>query len=115
MNISIINRRDIILNVRDKWLGQYKHYKDDYHVGWGDQMPAGEIRKRLAALDLETCSPTDVDKALQSKNWASNECDLCGEDKEQLIRIGEEPDYEARWVDICSECASKAASALPLK
>lgn len=112
MNITVIQSRDIIRGVRDRWKRQYKHYADDYRVGWGESLTAGEIRSRLDALDLETCSKADVDVALQTAHWASNDCDLCEKDVETTIRIGDEPDYVARWVDLCPECLAKAAKTL---
>lgn len=96
----VILKRDVIRSVRARW--SYQYPRDDYTF-W-DGSTAGEIRPRLAALDLETCSSEDVDKAIGSGGWADNRCDHCGEDVEALVRFGERPNYEARWQDLCLKC-----------
>lgn len=112
MDMKVITKRQIILGVRDRWLEQYKHYADHYPVGWSENLTAGEIRGRLAALDLTTCTSADVDEALQVKRWADNTCDFCDEDHEVILRIGDEPGYDSQWVDLCKGCLDKASSIL---
>lgn len=111
--MKIIVERDVIRTVRDRYMEQYKGYADDYMLGYGaGRRPCGESRKRLAALDLETCSRADVDAAIGNTGWASLTCDECGEDVERIVRIGQEPDYEARWQDLCLPCLKKACALL---
>lgn len=31
-------------------------------------------------------------------------CDQCGEEREVLVRVGDEPGWESRWVDLCEQC-----------
>jgi len=101
----LIQKRDIIRGVRDKWLRAYQSYADNYRVAWVDNRTAGEIRRHLHALDLETCSEEDVNAAINAgSSWVSNDCDMCGQDAETTLRIGQEPDYEARWLDLCENC-----------
>lgn len=93
---------------------QYEHYKDDYLFGRrGNHRTAGNIRKALAALDLETCSSADVDEAIGVDGWAKNECDQCNGDFETVLHLGQEPDYEARWWNMCASCLAEAALSLP--
>lgn len=42
-------------------------------------------------------------------DWTDNRCDECHADRDVLIRIGDEPDYDARWVDLCADCLRKAS------
>jgi hypothetical protein len=105
--LKLIHQRDVIRNVRDRFLDQYRHYPDDSILV---RQRVGDTRQRLAKLDLETCSVQDVDEAIGVTGWAANECDLCRRDFPTLMRIGEEPGYEARWVDICEECLSEAVA-----
>jgi hypothetical protein len=37
-------------------------------------------------------------------------CDACGKDVDAIMRIGDEPDYEARYIDLCVDCLSHAAA-----
>jgi hypothetical protein len=105
----IIHRRAKIKDVRKRWLEQYAIYPNDRIVGRCDRT-AGDIRKSLKALDLETCSVSDIDAAIGTAGWGSLTCDECGEDHEHLIRLGEEPDYDARWVDLCRACLMRSAA-----
>jgi hypothetical protein len=107
--IQTVTQREVIRGVRDRWLEQYKHYPDENRVGMGDRLRSvGSIRKALAALDLETCSVSDIDAAIGTTGWADNECDLCHQSQTLVIRLGDEPDYEARWVDVCPNCLAAA-------
>lgn len=109
-----IHKRDIIRGVRDRWMKQYANYPDDKTVGWASHLrTTGDIRKALAALDLETCSSEDVDAAIGTNNWAKNECDQCDGDFETVLQLGQEPDYEARWWNMCASCLAEASLALP--
>lgn len=104
-----IQQRDIIRSFRDRWMDQYKSDLDSRETGWGAGS-FGDVRARLAALDLETCSPEDVNQALGVSGWADNDCDECGKSVPVLIRIGQKPDYDARWQDLCGECLTGATA-----
>jgi hypothetical protein len=108
--MNIIQRRDIIRTVRDRWNSQYPD--DNLDIGWERSERVGDIRVRLAALDLETCSVEDVDKAIGTSGWADNDCDCCKLSFPVLVHIGEEPDYDAKWQDLCAGCLSKAVTLL---
>lgn len=104
----LIYRRDVIMSVRERWNRQYAHSPAHHRSGWCESS-FGEIREALAALDLQKASVADVNAAIGTGGWASLECDCCGSDVEVLVRVGEEPDYEARWQDICVRCAQAVA------
>lgn len=106
--MNIIYRRDKIRGVRDAWNKQYPNDDFIFH----DKSTAGPKRKALAALDLETCSPADIDAALGNTSWASLTCDECDGDFPSIVRIGGEPDYDARWQDLCGECLKEALAML---
>jgi hypothetical protein len=104
--VRVINRRDIIRSVRDKWNMQYGT-KGDYK--FFDGTTAGSVRKHLAALDLETCSVDDL--GLHS-SWSNNICDECGGGFEYTVQLGEEPDYDRRWQNLCVTCLENAVALL---
>lgn len=107
-----VHRRDIIRGVRKRWLDQYKHYANDDPLGWKKDHTAGQIRKALAALDLETCSVADVDKAIGTTGWADNKCNECDKNFPVILQLGQTPEYEARWWNICLSCLNKAGKLL---
>jgi hypothetical protein len=119
MGMQVIHKRDIIRNVRERWEEQYHGYESDFKFGLplldtqGKLIPksgptVGEIRAALSTLDLETCSSADVDAAIGVAGWANNCCSECGEDCYMLVQIGEVPDYEAQYINICIGCLEKA-------
>jgi hypothetical protein len=107
--IKVMTSRDAIKQVRNRWLSQYKDYTADQEIGGRDNREKiGVIRKRVKALDLETCTVADVDKAIGTTGWADNECDICHGNHEVVACLGDDPDYEARWLNVCPSCLSKA-------
>jgi hypothetical protein len=112
--MKLIHERDIIRGVRDRWREQYANY-DAKHVLFANQRSGrtiGQTAAMLEALDLDTCSKADVDAILP--RWADNNCDECGEHKKVLVNFGQEPDYDARWWDVCPSCLAKACDLVPL-
>jgi hypothetical protein len=112
--MDVIQRRDVIKAAPARWLEQYKTNADSHVCTWGvsPRKTYGQIRAALAALNLETCQPSDIDAALGAPGWADNDCDECDKSFPVVLRIGEEPDYEARWRDVCADCLAKAAKIL---
>lgn len=111
--MKIVTKRERIESVRDRWQKQYRHYSPDTLIGGGaSREQVGVISRRLSKLDLSTCSEADVDAAIGVKKWASLRCDECLEDKDILMRMGDEPDYKARWQDLCADCLRRAITTL---
>lgn len=105
-----IYQRDIIKGARQRFLEQYKRHPDSDVPGWDRSRTFGQVRAALAALDLETCTSGDVDKAIGVTGWGDNNCDECGGNFPVLIRLGYEPDYDSRWWDLCRDCLNKATT-----
>lgn len=95
---SIIKRSDIVARVPERWAKQYKGYVDN-----GDRWDKGPTTKAL--LDLKPgFSAEEVDTIIGNDSWTKNCCDECGKDCDVLLRMGQEPDYDARWLDLCERC-----------
>ena len=109
--MEIIEKRAIIMSVRDRWKEQYSHYKSDSQLGWTNGTKS-KVEAELDALDLTTCSEQAVDAAIGRAGWAENVCDECGKDFEKVIRFGCAPGYDSRWQDICQGCLEKALKKL---
>ena len=68
-----------------------------------------ERYNRMITLDPETCTVLEFEKALGTTNWTENRCTECRKDFDELIHIGDEPDYEACYVRVCKGCLVKTA------
>ena len=101
---SLLYQRDKIRSALQRHREAYPN--DNYRYFNGQT--AGEVRQRIARLDLETCTAAELDAVMVGSGWGSNECDVCGEDAPVLVRIGDEPDYDNRWQDVCEACLRKA-------
>lgn len=101
--MELILKADIVADAPDAWARQYED---------GDKQKRF-ITGRLAALKFHDFTAKDVDDIIGNTSWTRCECDVCGEDRPALVRVGDAPDCDARWVDICHECISKAAAMFP--
>lgn len=111
--MKLVQQRDVIRGVRERWLHQYRYSKDSDMIGLHTRRSVGEIRTRVQALDLETCSVDDVNQAIGASGWADNACDFCDGTHETTVQMGDEPDYKARYLNVCKPCLGRALSHFP--
>lgn len=104
---GVITKRGIIRSVPARFEQQYG--RDRNGTSWKGIITRGEMIDALNALDVGTCSAEAINEIIGNKSWTSNKCDACDTECEVLVRIGDEPDYEARWQDLCARCLSDAA------
>ena len=100
MAMSLVIRSEMCQCVPDRWAQQYRRLPSTdwkYHV-----------TQKLADLPMNERTPEKISAIIGNDSWTSNECDECDKDCEVLVRLGEEPDYDARWCDVCFDCLSKA-------
>ena len=84
---ELITERDRIRTVADRWGEQYgKPY-------WKNDEEKQAIRRKLIALNKETCSAADVEAIIGNDSWCRLECDTCDADATSVVRMGDEPDY----------------------
>jgi hypothetical protein len=109
--MGIITRRNRIKVARDAFLDRIRKKPDDAMLH--DGRTAGEARAEIAAIDFETCSYSDVDRALRNGLVTNLECSICGATQEALLRIGERGgQYGASFDDVCLECLEKGTGLL---
>jgi len=108
--MRVVTRREIIRSVPARFEMQYG--KNRSGKLWKATVTHGEMIDALNALDTKTCTAEAVDEIIGNKTLTLNECDACGENKDVLLRLGEELDYDVRWWDICGDCLSKASDIL---
>lgn len=104
MSISLIQKANIVAGVPERWKKQYSRPNED-----PDKQA---ITAALQALKGSAFTAEQVDAIIGNDSWTDNDCTECGQDFPTLVRIGEEPDYEAQWVDLCPNCLAKAVEAL---
>ena len=100
----MLHKRDIIRGVAKRWAETYAMNYDR----WPDKKVIGE---KLAALDPETATAQQVNEIIGNTSWTAMRCVECGQDHHAtLVQIGDQPDYDAQWVDLCrgvpAECGS---------
>lgn len=103
--VRIINVRDICKSVPERWAKQY----GNYHQGGDDKR---EITKNLNALAPEQRDGATIEAIIGNTSWTRQCCDLCGNEQDVLCRMGSEPDYDARWLDVCLACLKDALETL---
>jgi hypothetical protein len=101
MSITLVRKADIVARIPDRWAEQYRHPND------GADKKA--ITAKLQALKGTEFTAEQCAAIIGNNSWDRNECYECGKDHPVLVRIGDVPDYEARWVDLCPECVTKAS------
>lgn len=104
MTITKTFRSDVVASVPGRWFRQYQR-------GWADDLGKMEIGKRLRDLPAGFTAE-QVDFIIGNTSWTAHDCDECGRTCDVLVRIGEEPGYESRYVSLCGTCLSVASSLL---
>lgn len=97
--------RDQVHTVSRRW---HAAYQSDQ---WGaDKVLIGNA---LAALDPEVASAEDVARIIGNPTWAEPQaCDECKTRSWDVVRVGEEPDYESRTTYVCGACLRRALALL---
>jgi hypothetical protein len=98
--ITRIYRKDVIKDVPKRWANQY-----DSNSYYGQAK--SETTKKLLSL-ISPFTAVEVNEIIGNDSWTKLLCTECNENCESVVRIGDEPEYDARWVDLCDECLEKA-------
>jgi hypothetical protein len=105
--VEIVTQREMIQRAPHAFKSQYGLSRGEA-AAWKPGWTRGQIIDALNALDTGICTVADIDATIGTKGWASNECDICDEQNAEIImRLGDEPDHDARWQDICLPCISR--------
>jgi hypothetical protein len=104
--IKIIERDDIIAGAVDAWTEQYSGAR------WHTSPRQHEITEALNRLHKDQRTRENIDRIIGNNSWTCLNCDLCGSDVERVVRIGENPDYYARWQDVCQDCLQECQDTL---
>lgn len=93
------NKEKIAIYARDVWFNQYGHRED--------------LLKEILAVRKLGANPTmeQLTKASGGRiNWDVPYCKECGEDKDEVVELGDDPNKEPHgWTThVCAECLLKA-------
>ncbi len=111
--MRIITKRDVIRGMRSRWRDQYGQRRDDEVVGVGaSRRSVKEIARDLERLNLDTCDAAEIDAIIGNSSWTENRCDECKKDSDVLVHMGDEPDYDMRWLSLCPDCIAAAVALL---
>ena len=108
--MKLITIRSQIRDVARKWHAQYMPVPSK---GWLYGMNKEEAYAQLAALDKETATAADVAAIIGNDSWACPQrCHECNGHFDEVVQVGEKPDYESATCQLCKACARKAACML---
>jgi len=103
--MKLITIRSQILEVVTRWKGQYPKPKTD---------KLATLRK-LQKLDLTTATENDLKEIIGNSSWAGpRKCYECQRYFDEVLQVGEEPDYEACTTWLCKNCVEKALKLFPV-
>lgn len=107
--MRLLLAKDVAVAAIARWRKQYPDRGRDHTYGFD----CAGVRERLSALRPDP-TVAEIKTAFgQHKDWAENRCDECGRDRPELVLIGEEPEYEARWQELCPDCVKAALAMFP--
>lgn len=111
----IITSSELIRKVAERWKEQYFIYgqwETIRDLQEGGKISSKVVYDRLSQLNLDTASISEVDAAIGADGWATTTCNQCSRKCENVIRLGDEPDYDSSTVVICEDCLSKAVKVM---
>lgn len=100
-----------LIRAKDKWLDVPRRWRATYA-----NMAAGSWHHAVTTK-LDALKPEDRDGELMAsiignRSWTHQNCDVCREEKDTLLRIGE-VGYDERGIEICRPCLEAALVKFP--
>jgi len=102
----LITREQVAAQTAERFRRQYGPNFGVYP--WGD---SAEVLKQLNALGP---SPAVEDVEALCQGWTLLSCDECGDRVDQVVQVGQEPDYESSTACLCWKCAVNAVALFKL-
>lgn len=112
MDIKILRVEALWADLPARWRANWG--RPEHKERFPERVQAAD---ELDALTMEELTGERVEKILGKAisgnavtSWTRQSCDLCGKENSTLCRLGEQPDYDQRWVDVCLPCLESAVS-----
>jgi len=101
--MKIIKRIELAASAAGRWSDQYGPNFDTFGA-----LDKKAIHENLLALG-ENPSVVDVNKTIGNTSWTRATCGECQvEGFDEVIMVGEEPDYESSTACLCKSCLQSA-------
>lgn len=105
--MRVIKRQEKARNIADTWYKQYCHNGVWFSNLYGMTRTKEDVHKALVALGPNP-SADDVDAAIGNPTWTQCRCDECDGKFEEVVQVGQPPDYESSTAELCEGCLNKA-------
>lgn len=100
--MKLITRKGLAKCAADRWKTCY--YKQNE---WKYGEDKEQTYYKLVTLG-DNPSPEEVNDVIRNATWTDLRCDECDTHVEEVMRVGDEPDYESATAHICKPCLVKA-------
>jgi hypothetical protein len=107
--LKLITKQSKVKPAIERFLKVFPQYHKQFGSGGGYW--SQERFDAINALNPETATPADIERTMNS-SWSENRCDECQKDFDTLVQIGQEPDYDARWLCLCGGCLHRSMEML---
>lgn len=108
--MRLITRKGKATLVAAQWYrNYYRNYqwmKPNLHLGG----PEAKYAELLVLGDNP--DPDEVDRIIGNTSWTECRCDECNKAFEQVVQVGDEPDYESSTAKMCKGCLKAALKLL---
>lgn len=109
--MRLIKREGKAIEAVEAWRKTYQSATGRWLYGEDKRV----IYEKLVALGPDPHA-NDVDRVIGNSSWTQTRCSECGtHDAENILMLGEEPDYESATVFICWPCLSAAADYMKME
>lgn len=103
--MELVTRKGRAAQVSAKWAEQYR----DDNTALPNGRTKAEVLVLLWALG-PTPDPDEVDEIIGNGSWTSVRCGECDARPDEVVRVGEEPDYESATAYLCRWCAGNVVA-----
>jgi Pyruvate/2-oxoacid:ferredoxin oxidoreductase delta subunit len=100
--MKLITRQSKVKGAIQSFLNNYPQYNKS-----NSPFYTKERYNKVVALDPDTATPEDVEMVL-NPSWVQCMCYECGCCVDAVVQMGQEPDYESIWVEVCKGCLQRA-------
>jgi hypothetical protein len=98
----LISRRQMAAKTADRWREQYGPMFGVF--------PFGDAREVLKQLESLGRSPTVEQVEAICPGWTVLRCDECRDEVDEVVQLGEPPDYESSTAVVCLRCLVNACA-----
>lgn len=96
--MRLITRKGLAPKVAARWKNNY--FKNGE---WRYGEDKKDIYLRLEGIGLNP-TPEEVNEAIGNSSWTDVRCDECGKYVDEVVQVGQEPDYDSCTANICKPC-----------